>query len=74
MGAPYENEGTGAVYIYNGYSGGVWPMYTQHILAKDVGSGLKAFGAALTLRTIAPGDGMLICIHNSLTDFFCLLL
>ena len=57
IGAPFEADGTGALYIYNGYSGGVWPEFTQHIRAKDVDTGLRAFGAALTLRPMPQGNG-----------------
>ena len=52
IGAPYEDNGAGALYIYNGYSGGVWEVFSQRIQAKDVDVGLKAFGAALSLRPL----------------------
>lgn len=57
VGAPFENDGEGTVYIYNGYAGGLWPRYTQKIRGSDVGTGLKAFGAALTQRSVYQGEG-----------------
>lgn len=57
IGAPYEADGVGAVYIYNGYSGGLWPRYTQRILGSDIRQGMKSFGAALTLRSVNEGEG-----------------
>ncbi|XP_053373891.1 integrin alpha-2-like [Mercenaria mercenaria] len=56
IGAPYEADGAGAVYIYNGYSGGLWPRYTQRILGSSILQGIKSFGASLTPRSVNEGE------------------
>ncbi|XP_053382555.1 integrin alpha-4-like [Mercenaria mercenaria] len=48
IGAPYENNLKGAVYIYNGYTGGVWPQYSQRILASEIDTGLRGFGISIS--------------------------
>ncbi|XP_045180509.2 integrin alpha-9-like isoform X2 [Mercenaria mercenaria] len=47
VGAPYEDNFKGAVYIYNGYTGGVWPKYSQRIYAADIDTGLRGFGISI---------------------------
>lgn len=45
IGAPYEDEGLGAVYIYNGYRDGLWHQYSQRIAATALAvPGLQGFG------------------------------
>ena len=48
IGAPYEDDGRGAVYIYNGYSYGLWPKYSLQILGRNVDESLLGFGASLS--------------------------
>ncbi|KAL3832411.1 hypothetical protein ACJMK2_024058 [Sinanodonta woodiana] len=48
IGAPYEDEGVGVVYIYNGYTGGLWCQFTQRISGKAVQSGLMGFGISFS--------------------------
>lgn len=43
VGAPYE-EGTGAVYIYNGNTPKLEDKYSQRILGRDIRVGLSGFG------------------------------
>ena len=43
IGAPYE-EGSGAVYIYNGAKNGLHKKFSQRILARTLNSGLRGFG------------------------------
>ncbi|XP_045177932.2 integrin alpha-9-like [Mercenaria mercenaria] len=47
IGAPYEDNFKGAVYIYNGYTGGVWPKYSQRIYSADIDTGLRGFGISI---------------------------
>lgn len=47
VGAPYEDDMSGAVYIYNGYNDGLWPTFTQRILASDISPGLRGFGVSI---------------------------
>ena len=58
IGAPYENNGEGVVYIYNGYSGGLWSAFTQRITGGSVDPGIRSFGAALTPQSNTLSDGM----------------
>ncbi|XP_072938721.1 integrin alpha-PS3-like [Epargyreus clarus] len=44
IGAPWENEGMGAVYIYLGSPTGLKPEYVQRIIAEDA----KSFGIAIS--------------------------
>ncbi|KAK3589630.1 hypothetical protein CHS0354_043090 [Potamilus streckersoni] len=56
VGAPYEDEDVGAVYIYNGYRGGLWSKFTQRISGKSVQSGLKGFGISFSRAIDINGD------------------
>lgn len=40
--------GKGAVYIYNGYTDGLWPKFSQRIAASNIGVGLKGFGISIS--------------------------
>ncbi|XP_033761424.1 integrin alpha-9-like [Pecten maximus] len=44
IGAPYENEQSGSVYIYNGNKQSMNPQFSQRIMAKSLDPGLKGFG------------------------------
>ncbi|XP_060604732.1 integrin alpha-4-like, partial [Ruditapes philippinarum] len=48
IGAPYEQDSRGAVYIYNGYKEGVWPEYSQKIMSADIDTGLRGFGISIS--------------------------
>ncbi|XP_033762354.1 integrin alpha-9-like isoform X2 [Pecten maximus] len=56
VGAPYEDEGRGVVYIYNGYKGGFWPLETQRIKGRDISSDLMTFGAAISKPFLYNND------------------
>ena len=48
IGAPYENDMEGAIYVYNGCKKGVFPRFSQRIAGSTVSAGIKSFGAALS--------------------------
>lgn len=48
VGAPYENEEAGSVYIYHGYKGGIRKEPGEIIRAKDFNSSVQTFGSAIT--------------------------
>ena len=48
VGAPYEDEGRGAVYIFNGHQGKFWPQPTQMIKGRSIGQNLMGFGLYLS--------------------------
>ena len=71
IGAPYEDDGRGAVYMYNGYSSGVWPKYSLRILGRNVDEGLFGFGASISNSMDMNRDninGMFqLCAYSILT-------
>nr|XP_045593623.1 integrin alpha-4-like [Procambarus clarkii] len=48
VGAPYEDGGRGAVYIYRGGADGLQTKLSQKILASDLSQALKGFGVAIS--------------------------
>lgn len=48
MGAPYEDGGAGAVYIYRGSADGLVTTVSQRLSARNVGLNLKGFGISLS--------------------------
>lgn len=48
VGAPYEDNERGAVYIYNGYKDGLWPRHSLKILARTLDESLLGFGASFS--------------------------
>ena len=48
IGAPYENDNEGAIYIYNGCKTGIFQIFSQRIPGAAVFPGIKSFGAALS--------------------------
>ena len=67
IGAPYEDEQRGAVYIYNGYTLGLWPKYSQKITGKDVDPGLRGFGITFSNTADANSDGIMGKWHSVIT-------
>ncbi|KAH3720452.1 hypothetical protein DPMN_063351, partial [Dreissena polymorpha] len=65
IGAPYENDGEGAVYIYNGYTAGLWSRYSQRIGGASIRPGIKAFGAALSKISINNGELFAVGAYES---------
>ncbi|KAJ8024981.1 Integrin alpha-9 [Holothuria leucospilota] len=47
IGAPYEDDGTGAVYIYLGGAEGLDPNYSQRISGADLDPALETFGISV---------------------------
>lgn len=48
IGAPYENDNRGAVYIYNGGKSGISGQPSQIIHAKDISLNLRGFGISFS--------------------------
>ncbi|PVD29910.1 hypothetical protein C0Q70_09167 [Pomacea canaliculata] len=51
VGAPQEDEGRGAVYIYLGSSKGPETTFSQRISGRDIGKGLFSFGSHISQPT-----------------------
>ncbi|KAM4634289.1 integrin alpha-2-like [Polymixia lowei] len=47
VGAPLEEDGTGAVYVFTGYQGTLRTQYSQRIAGSKLDSGLRFFGRSL---------------------------
>lgn len=52
VGAPYEQDNKGAIYIFNGGAPRMETMYSQRILAADINNDLRGFGFSLSKNTI----------------------
>ncbi|XP_014668722.1 PREDICTED: integrin alpha-9-like [Priapulus caudatus] len=48
IGAPYENNRVGAVYIYHGAARGIYPRYRQRIGGEDISPVTRSFGWSLS--------------------------
>lgn len=69
IGAPYEDEGLGAVYIYNGYRDGLWHQYSQRIAAAALAvPGLRGFGISFANAADINSDDI-----NGNIDFICII-
>ena len=52
IGAPYEDNNKGAIYVFNGGSPKMTDTYSQRILASNVNSNLRGFGFSLSKSNI----------------------
>ncbi|XP_072028771.1 integrin alpha-9-like isoform X2 [Amphiura filiformis] len=57
VGAPYEDEMSGAVYIYHGSPYGLQTHHVQRLAGKLVAPNLKSFGSALSGSVDVDGNG-----------------
>lgn len=48
VGAPYEEENGGAVYIFNGNRGGVSKRYSQRLIGTQFSQGMRGFGISIS--------------------------
>nr|XP_022310749.1 integrin alpha-8-like isoform X1 [Crassostrea virginica] len=48
VGAPFEADGRGAVYVFNGHRSGIWSEFTQHVQARNVNMLLRGFGVSFS--------------------------
>lgn len=66
VGAPYEQDNKGAIYIFNGGAPRMETMYSQRILAADINNDLRGFGFSLSKNTIDVDSNTYtgIAIHN----------
>lgn len=48
VGAPFEADGRGAVYVFNGHRSGIWSEFTQHVQARHVNMLLRGFGVSFS--------------------------
>lgn len=56
VGAPYEDGGRGAVYVYLGNANGLNVKYSQHIRARDINLNLFGFGISLSKGVDIDGN------------------
>lgn len=48
IGAPFEEDGVGAIYIYNAYEGGLRSEFSQRIRGAQLGANLRGFGGSFS--------------------------
>lgn len=56
VGAPYEEESGGAVYIYNGNIEGVFKRYSQRLIGSDYSPLMRGFGISISKPRDINGD------------------
>lgn len=71
VGAPYENDMEGAIYIYNGCKAGIFTEYSQRIPGSTVFPGIKSFGAALS-KSYSMNDDNMNGMHNDIKNISCI--
>ncbi|KAG8233201.1 hypothetical protein J437_LFUL008964 [Ladona fulva] len=59
VGAPYENFGRGAVYIYHGQFDGIKAKFAQKILAQDIDNHIYGFGFSISRGSDSDGNNCL---------------
>lgn len=64
MGAPYEDDGAGAVYIYRGSAGGLVITVSQKLVPRDVGLNLRGFGISLSRGADVDKNGYAGAVKN----------
>lgn len=57
VGAPYESDGRGAVYLFHGSENGIVEKYAQRISANDIDSTVKTFGYAVSGKMDLDNNG-----------------
>ncbi|XP_053374563.1 integrin alpha-9-like [Mercenaria mercenaria] len=58
VGAPYEDDLQGAIYVYNGCKTGIWPHFSQRIAAASLRTGLMSFGISFSKAEDMDSDGV----------------
>ncbi|XP_053338716.1 integrin alpha-11 isoform X2 [Clarias gariepinus] len=58
VGAPLEDDHSGAIYLFYSRHNGVQPKYKQRIAAADISSGLQYFGRSVHGALDINGDGL----------------
>ncbi|VDI37504.1 integrin alpha 6 [Mytilus galloprovincialis] len=57
VGAPYEENGKGAIYLFHGSADGIVKKYAQRISGKEIDPTIKTFGHALSGQMDLDGNG-----------------
>ena len=70
VGAPYEDEMQGAVYVYNGCKTGVWPVPSQRITGTSMMAGTLGFGVSFSKPQDMNEDGVNGQLEKNIT-FIC---
>lgn len=56
VGAPYENDRRGSIYLFKGFKSGLLTDYSQRIKAENVSPHLRGFGVSISLAVDVDGN------------------
>jgi hypothetical protein len=56
VGAPYEDDSRGAVYIYHGRKTGINTKFAQRITAREINLLIRGFGISISKGTDIDGN------------------